>query len=91
MLRLTLGIPGFDEAQLPRVVAALCLTLLLINRVAGGGEVSAGQVIQPRHQLLCFLKQPAGVCCCAYCWCPWQCLLSVASTQQVHSSYPHLC
>ena len=44
MLRLTLGIPGFDEAQLPRVIAALCLGLLAINRVASSGAPSDAQV-----------------------------------------------
>ena len=44
VLRLTLGIPGFDEAQLPRVIAALCLGLLAINRVASSGAPSAAQV-----------------------------------------------
>ena len=44
VLRLTLGIPGFDEAQLPRVVAALCMTLILVNHTASSGEVTAGQV-----------------------------------------------
>ena len=52
MLRLTLGIPGFDEAQLPRVVAALCMTLILVNHTAGGGEVSAGQVTHGKATLL---------------------------------------
>lgn len=44
VLRLTLGIPGFDEAQLPRVVAALCMTLILVNHTASSGEITAGQV-----------------------------------------------
>ena len=44
VLRLTLGIPGFDEAELPKWIAGLCLALLAVNHLAGSGAVSAAQV-----------------------------------------------
>ena len=44
VLRMTLGIPGFDEKQLPRVVAILCAVLLLANRLYSPGEITTAQV-----------------------------------------------
>ncbi|KAK9798491.1 hypothetical protein WJX73_000682 [Symbiochloris irregularis] len=43
VLRITLGIPGFDERQLPRVVAFLCLSLLFANRFLSPGLSTPSQ------------------------------------------------
>ena len=44
VLRMTLGIPGFDEKQLPTVVAALCVLLILANRQFSHSLVTQAQV-----------------------------------------------
>ena len=64
VLRMTLGIPGFDEKQLPRVVAGLCIALLLANRQFSAAEVSQAQVILLR---VCILQLQNTSCC--YCPC----------------------
>jgi hypothetical protein len=49
VFRFTLGIPGFDDAYLPRVVGALGLGLLAVNHVLGAQPPSTGQVPTPNR------------------------------------------
>jgi hypothetical protein len=44
VFRFTLGIPGFDDALIPRVVGVLCATLLVLNHFLAPQPVSAAQV-----------------------------------------------
>lgn len=46
IFRFTLGIPGFDDDLVPRVVGILCAVLLAGNHWLGGSDPSAAQVIQ---------------------------------------------
>ena len=41
VFRFTLGIPGLDDAQVPRIIGALALAGLAANRVFGGGIAGA--------------------------------------------------
>lgn len=46
IFRFTLGIPGFDDDLVPRVVGFLCAALLAGNHWLGGSDPSAAQVMQ---------------------------------------------
>lgn len=46
VFRFTLGIPGFEDRLVPRVVGALGAALLGANHVLGPSVVPAAQVIQ---------------------------------------------
>ena len=54
VFRFTLGIPGFDDANIPRVIGVLCLLLLVLNHAFGSSSPAPAQV-GPGH---------AGSCCC---------------------------
>ena len=43
VFRFTLGIPGFDDAQIPRVVGAAGAALLAANHFLGAGTPSPAQ------------------------------------------------
>lgn len=44
VFRFTLGIPGFDDAQIPRVVGTVGAVLLAANHLLAAGAPSAAQV-----------------------------------------------
>lgn len=44
VFRFTLGIPGFDDALIPRVVGILGAALLLVNHLLSDGAVTDAQV-----------------------------------------------
>lgn len=44
VFRFTLGIPGFDDAMVPRIVGSICLLLLIANHISTGSVVSDSQV-----------------------------------------------
>ncbi len=50
VFRFTLGIPGFDDDLIPRVVGALGAALLVGNHVLAGSPPSGAQVMRlPAH------------------------------------------
>ena len=72
VLRMTLGIPGFDEKQLPRAVAVLCLLLIMANRQFSPTLVTEAQVrVEPVCQLTTSAQLPSlrpGVLCHSSTW-----------------------
>ena len=44
VFRFTLGIPGFDDANIPRVIGVLCLLLLVLNHALGSSSLAPAQV-----------------------------------------------
>ncbi len=44
VFRFTLGIPGFDDANIPRVIGVLCLLLLVLNHAFGSSSPALAQV-----------------------------------------------
>ena len=44
VFRFTLGIPGFDDANIPRVIGVLCLLLLVLNHIFGSSSPAPAQV-----------------------------------------------
>ena len=59
VFRFTLGIEGFDDAYIPRVVGALGVVLLVINHVLGANPPSSAQVTHP-HMLLDAFSRPSA-------------------------------
>lgn len=51
VFRFTLGIPGFDDAYIPRVVGFVGGALLTVNHVLSESPVSAAQVMRPVRDL----------------------------------------
>lgn len=52
MFRFTLGIPGFDDTYIPRVVGSLGLLILLANHLLGPNVVADTQVLVSNMLLL---------------------------------------
>lgn len=44
VFRFTLGIPGFDDSNIPRVVGAAVAALVAINHAIGGADPAPAQV-----------------------------------------------
>jgi hypothetical protein len=44
VFRFTLGIPGFDDSNIPRVIGAAVAALVAINHVLGGDPAPPAQV-----------------------------------------------
>lgn len=44
MFRFTLGIPGFDDSNIPRVIGAAVAAMVAINHVLGGDPAPPAQV-----------------------------------------------
>jgi hypothetical protein len=59
VFRFTLGIPGFDDSNIPRVVGAAVAALVAINHVLGADPAPPAQVGQ---QHACS-RAAAGVTC----------------------------
>ncbi len=51
MFRFTLGIPGFDDDLIPRVVGVVGAALLIGNHVLAGSPRPGAQVSSPNHRL----------------------------------------
>jgi hypothetical protein len=49
VFRFTLGIPGFDDSNIPRVVGAAIAALVAINHVLGAQPAPPAQVQTPNH------------------------------------------
>lgn len=52
VFRFTLGIPGFDDTYIPRVVGSLGLLILLANHLLGPNVVADTQVLVSNMLLL---------------------------------------
>jgi hypothetical protein len=63
VFRFTLGIPGFDDSNIPRVVGVLGATLLVVNHVISASPVPD---VQARFRLCYPLFLPTGFTWCAH-------------------------
>lgn len=63
VFRFTLGIPGFDDSNIPRVVGAVVAALVALNHVLGADPAPPAQVQHPTHSLwLCGVSQLSVAC-----------------------------
>ena len=56
VFRFTLGIPGFDDALIPRVMGILCIFLITVNHVTSGSDISGSQLrMEVLGTILCLI------------------------------------